>query len=131
MTPNQTATPTFVDVGPVDAFEIGKFQRVEIPGKDVWVMRSPDQAWFAIKNTCPHHGAPLCLGHIDGTYLPTAPGEDLQFGLDYRIIRCPHHAYEYDLESGRALFIPDVIDRIIRYEVQTQDNRVLVSLKGH
>jgi 3-phenylpropionate/trans-cinnamate dioxygenase ferredoxin subunit len=122
--------PAFADVGPVDRFPVGRFEKAGIPGKDVWVMRTPDGNWFAIKNTCPHQGAPICLGHVDGTWLPSAPGE-LEFGLEYQLIRCPYHAYEYDLEKGCALFIPDVLDRIIRYDVRIENERVLVSLKGH
>jgi 3-phenylpropionate/trans-cinnamate dioxygenase ferredoxin subunit len=126
----EAAKVAYADVGSIGDFTVGKMVKVDIPGKDVYVMRTPDDTWFAIKNTCPHHGAPLCLGHVEGTFLPTEPGADLEFGLDYRVIRCPHHAYEYDLETGRALFIPDVTDRIVRYDVRTENDRVLVSLKG-
>jgi nitrite reductase/ring-hydroxylating ferredoxin subunit len=120
----------YADTGAVDDFPVGEFRRVDIPGKDIYVLRRPDGGFYAIKNTCPHHGAPICLGRVDGTYLPTAPGEELEFGLDYRVIRCPHHAYEYDLETGKALFVPEVRDHVIRYDVKTEDGRVLVSLKG-
>jgi nitrite reductase/ring-hydroxylating ferredoxin subunit len=124
------AKAAYTDVGAIDDFPVGKMCKVDIPGKDVYVMRTPDDTYYAIKNTCPHHGAPLCLGKVTGTFLPTAPGEELEFGLEYQVIRCPHHNYEYDLETGEALYIPHVKDRIVRYDVITENDRVLVSLKG-
>jgi 3-phenylpropionate/trans-cinnamate dioxygenase ferredoxin subunit len=122
-------TALFVDVGPVEHVPHGRLTRAEIPGKDVYVLRAGDDVWYAIKNTCPHQAAPLCLGRTDGTWLPSAPGE-LVFGLEHRLIRCPWHGYEYDLETGRALYVPEVRDRIVRYEVRVESGRVLVSLKG-
>jgi 3-phenylpropionate/trans-cinnamate dioxygenase ferredoxin subunit len=119
----------YVDVGPVDGFEVGRLQRVDIPGKDVYVLRTGDESFFAVKNSCPHQGGPLCLGDVRGTFLPSAPG-DFQFGLEHRVVRCPYHAYEYDLESGQALFVPEVRDRIVRYDVRVSEQRVLVSLRG-
>src|SRR6478735_4154002 len=108
---------SFADVGRVDDFEPGRMTKVDIPGKDIYVLRTPDERFYAIKNTCPHHGAPICLGRVHGTFVPSAPGQ-FEFGLEYRAIRCPHHMYEYDLETGRALFIPDVTDRVVRYDVE-------------
>jgi 3-phenylpropionate/trans-cinnamate dioxygenase ferredoxin subunit len=124
-----TAAATFADVGRVDDFEVGRLTKAEIPGKDIYVLRAADDVWFAVKNTCPHHGAPLCFGSTAGTWLPTPPGE-LEFGLENRLIRCPHHGYEYDLETGKAMFVPEVTDRVVRYDVRIEDSRVLVGLAG-
>jgi 3-phenylpropionate/trans-cinnamate dioxygenase ferredoxin subunit len=121
--------PAFVDVGRAEDFPLGRPTRVDIPGKDVFVLRADEDTWFAIKNTCPHHGAPLCLGTTAGTWLPSAPGEYV-YGFENRVIRCPYHGYEYDLETGRALFVPHVRERVVRYEVLVEDGRVRVSLKG-
>ena len=120
---------TVVDVGPVGEFAIGELQKVEIPGKDIYVLRRSPDTFVGLKNTCPHHSGPLCLGRVDGTYLPSAPGQ-FEFGLEFGVIRCPWHAYEYDLETGRALFVPEVKDRIVRYDVSVRDGRVLVDLRG-
>ncbi len=122
------AAAAFVDVGPLGSFPVGKLHRVDIPGKDVYVLRTPDERFYAIKNTCPHHGAPICLGSVRGTFVPSAPGV-YELGMDYRVIRCPHHAYEYDLETGLPAFI-DATDRVVRYDVRVQEGRVLVSRKG-
>ena len=117
------------DVGEVDHFDIGNFQPANIPGKDVWVLRSPTGKWYAIKNSCPHRPAPICLGSVEGTYVPSRPGE-LQFGLEFQIIRCPHHAHEFVLETGLP-FIPGETGRLVRYDVVLEGSRVLVSARGH
>lgn len=119
----------FTDVGRVEDYPIGVLTRVDIPGKDIFVLRTSDGQFFAIKNTCPHQGAPICLGRVDGTFVPSRPGE-LELGCEERMIRCPYHAYEYDLETGRALFVPDVKDRLVRYGVLVEGDRVLVSYKA-
>jgi nitrite reductase (NADH) small subunit len=121
--------PAFADVGRAEDFPIGRLRRVEIPGKDIFVLRAEPDTWYAVKNTCPHHGAPLCLGTTAGTWLPSAPGE-YAFGLENRVIRCPYHGYEYDLETGRAVFVTGVTERVVRYDVVVEQGRVRVSLKG-
>jgi 3-phenylpropionate/trans-cinnamate dioxygenase ferredoxin subunit len=117
------------DVGDVDQFRTGKFQPANIPGKDVWVLRSPTGKWYAIKNSCPHRPAPICMGSVEGTFIPSGPDE-LHFGLEYEIIRCPHHAHEFMLETGLP-FILGETGRLVRYDVTLDGSRVLVSGKGH
>src|SRR5687767_9001963 len=62
-------------------------------------------ALFAVANACPHHGGPLCHGRVSGTRLPGAPYEH-RFGREGRILTCPWHGWEFDLETGAALFDP-------------------------
>jgi phenylpropionate dioxygenase-like ring-hydroxylating dioxygenase large terminal subunit len=133
-----TGRVAWFDVGPVEDFAEPRFRPVNIPGKDVWVLRTPDQRWYALKNSCPHRGAPLCRGTVKGTFVPSAPGEYV-YGYEYRLIKCPHHGYEFDLETGRPLFTPGN-DRVVRYDVQVgpadlhdvriEQGRVYVSAKG-
>lgn len=49
------------------------------------------------------HGAPVCRGIVGGTWPPSAPGA-LQFEREGRVLVCPWHGLEFDLESGRKLF---------------------------
>ncbi len=116
------------DIGSVDDYPVGRLMPANIPGKDVWVLKKPDGSFYAVKNSCPHQGGPLCLGDVDGTFLPSRYGE-LDFGLEYEIIRCPYHGYEYSLETGRPLFA-DVEERVVRYDVVVGGGRVLMSDKG-
>jgi nitrite reductase (NADH) small subunit len=58
---------------------------------------------FALENRCAHHGGPLCHGRVSGALLPSAPGE-YRYGREGRVVTCPWHGWEYDLETGRTLF---------------------------
>ncbi len=121
-------TNEYRDVGAVDDFKVGALQPANIANSDIWVLRTPEEHFYAIKNTCPHQGAPICLGDVRGTFLPSEPGV-FQFGLEYKIIRCPYHGYEYDLETGLEAFTRTK-DRVVRFDVVVKSGRVLVSRKG-
>lgn len=57
----------------------------------------------AYLNVCPHELAPICLGHVRGTTLPSPPGE-WRWGREGEILACPWHGWEFDLLTGVALF---------------------------
>ena len=79
----------------------------------------------AVRNVCPHHGAPLCQGKVGGTNLPSLPGQFV-WGQDGEILRCPWHAWEFDLQDGRALAAPEVRCRM--YEVTVQGENVVLTM---
>ena len=118
-----------VDVGAVDDFQVGKLRQVDLAGKDIVIVRRSDDQFYAVTSRCPHQGAPLCLGDVDGTFLPSRPGE-FSFGMEGQIIRCPYHGYEYDLETGLPAFNEGVNERLVSYDTVTRDGRVLVSRKS-
>jgi nitrite reductase/ring-hydroxylating ferredoxin subunit len=117
------------DIGAVANFPRGEFHPASVPGKDIWVLRTPDDRWYAIKNTCPHQGAPLCFGSVTGTFLPSDP-DVYEFGMEYRMITCPYHGYEYDLDTGEPAFVTGVRERVVRYDVTVKDDRVFLYEKG-
>jgi len=53
----------------------------------------------AYRNACPHAGAPVCLGRLSGTSLPSRVYEYI-FGKEGFILRCPWHGWEFDLRTG-------------------------------
>lgn len=80
-----------------------------------------DGRLHALRNRCPHHGGPLCLGTVreretglPGRYEPSGQ----------TVLRCPWHGWEFDLESGRCLDDPAM--RVAVYGVRVEDGRVLV-----
>jgi 3-phenylpropionate/trans-cinnamate dioxygenase ferredoxin subunit len=115
-------------VGRLADFRVGELVPARIPGKDVWLLRRADDQFYAIKNSCPHRPAPICLGTVSGTFLPSAPGEH-HFGLENEVIRCPRHAHEYVLSTGEPL-IRGEKGRLVRYRVMVDDDLVLVSRRG-
>ena len=95
----------------------GQRKIVEVAGISVGVF-NVGGAFYALKNTCPHQGAPLCLGSVKGTTLPSAPGEYV-WGRDGEIIRCPWHGWEFDILTGRSVFNPHRC-RVKAYEVSVE-----------
>ena len=96
---------------------------VEIDGRPVGVISVDDQ-FFAIFDRCPHMGAPMCAGTVCGTFVP-ADGPELVDGRHDRVIRCPWHGWEFDLETGRSLLEPRRIG-LKTYAVSVEDGVVVV-----
>jgi nitrite reductase (NADH) small subunit len=84
-----------------------------------------DDRIYAVRNLCPHHGAELCRGEFGGTMLPSEVGE-YQFGMADRVIQCPRHAWQFDIETGRALHDPKRRCRV--YVTKVENGRVLVDV---
>lgn len=80
---------------------------------------------YAITNYCPHQGAPLCLGRVQGTTVmnPNGSGET-QYVLEGRVLRCPWHQWEFDLANGKTIAKPQ--KRIRTYKVVVENNKIIV-----
>lgn len=76
--------------------------------------------FFALRNSCPHQAAPLCLGSIKGMTMPSKPGEYV-WAREGEILRCPWHGWEFDIKTGRSIFNPH------KTRVKTYD----VTVEGH
>jgi nitrite reductase/ring-hydroxylating ferredoxin subunit len=57
--------------------------------------------YYAVKNSCPHRGTPL--DHA---------------GVENRVLTCPGHGWEFDLETGDSLDHPPLGLRCYRVEVR-------------
>lgn len=89
-------------IGRLEDFRQGTSTIVEIEGRSIGIINAGGTL-FAVLNVCPHQLAPVCVGEVRGTMLPSEPGE-LIYGLKDQILACPRHGWEFDLESGKALF---------------------------
>lgn len=96
----------------------GQRRIVEIGGRSIGVFNVAG-SYYALRNRCPHQGAPLCRGAITGTTLPGAVGE-YPYGREGEIIRCPWHGWEFDLTTGRSVFNPHRV-RVKSYPVEIED----------
>jgi nitrite reductase/ring-hydroxylating ferredoxin subunit len=72
----------------------------------------------AIFNRCPHQQAPLSRGRLTGAPAAGAVGE-LRYEPGVRVLRCPWHHYEFDLETGRCLADPARF-RVAAYDVREE-----------
>lgn len=91
-----------VPVGRVADFPEGEFRVVTVNDVEVGVLRGDDAEWAAVRNFCPHRAAPICAGRVGGTMLPAQPGE-LVYGMEGKVVRCPWHGFEFDLETGTSV----------------------------
>jgi nitrite reductase (NADH) small subunit len=96
-----TATPAEHRIGRLDDFPPFQVATVEVAGRKIGVVRNGDIV-YAFANRCPHHGAPMCAGKVSGTMLPSDP-DQYHFALEGLVVKCPWHAYEFDLRSGESL----------------------------
>ncbi len=74
--------------------------------------------YHALRNSCPHQKAPLCLGRVTGTTPPGAVGE-YGWERDGQIVRCPWHGWEFDITDGKSVFNPHKV-RVRSYEVTVE-----------
>lgn len=98
---------------------------VEVNGRSIGVFKV-DEQFYAVRNVCPHKQAPLARGTVEGTMLPSKPGE-LDYGYEDGILKCPWHGWEFDLETGKCLF--GVSGRKAKtYPVKVKDSQVYVEM---
>lgn len=82
----------------------GQRKLIEVDGKSIGVF-NVNGTYHAIRNLCPHQFAPLCLGKVTGYCEPSPVGE-FHWARQGEIVRCPWHAWEFDIKTGRSIFNP-------------------------
>ncbi|MBX5437886.1 MAG: Rieske (2Fe-2S) protein [Alicyclobacillaceae bacterium] len=74
---------------------------VTVDGVEIGIYRVGGQ-YYAWRNVCPHEAAPVCVGMVCGTRLPSRVYE-YHYGREGEILRCPWHGWEFDLKTGEHL----------------------------
>lgn len=90
---------------------------VEVDGRSIGVFNIRG-SFVALRNRCPHQGAPLCLGLILDRVAAERPYA-LSFEDDQEVIKCPWHGWEFDVRTGRSVFNPHRV-RVRAYEVTVE-----------
>lgn len=107
-------------VGRVSEVPPGSRKIVVASGRSIGVFNVHGQ-FYALRNSCPHQAAPLCLGAVTGMPPPSSPGE-YRWERDGEILRCPWHGWEFDITTGRSIFNPHQT-RVRAYEVAVEVDR--------
>jgi len=114
------------DAGDVEVLEPGEMRRFDADGRAFVLARSKKGVYYAVRNICPHQGVDLSEGVLTGRMRPAEIG-----CYDYEdsgeILRCPRHAYEFDVTTGNSWFDPKRA-RIKTYSVTIEGGRVLVDI---
>jgi nitrite reductase/ring-hydroxylating ferredoxin subunit len=106
-------------VGKVSELPPGERKIVEVQGRSIGVF-NVHGTYYALRNSCPHQGAPLCRGAITGMTVPSKPGEYV-WAREGEILRCPWHGWEFDVTSGRSVCNPHRT-RVKTYEVTVEED---------
>lgn len=114
------------NVGPVEDFPIDAFRIVTIGRREIGVLRRGDGRVQAVRNLCPHKGAPMCKFKPTGTMIPGAPGT-LQWGHEGEILRCPWHGFEFEIETGARPY-SDSRMRLRVYPAHIDDGNVILDM---
>ena len=93
-------------VGKVADFEDGRGQAVPIDGRMVAIFRQGD-SWYAIDDLCPHMGASLAEGHVDG-----------------ETVTCPWHAWRFCIKDGSWEDNPRT--KVDCFDIKVEGDEVLV-----
>jgi len=114
----------FVEVSKVGELEDGAMRAINVAGREVLLARSGDH-YYAADNHCPHMGARLSRGSLQGT-----------------IVTCPRHGSQFDLNGGQVLrwlkgsgvilklakvFKPP--KRLVTHHVKVEGDEVLVEIQ--
>jgi 3-phenylpropionate/trans-cinnamate dioxygenase ferredoxin subunit len=91
---------------------------VEIAGRSIGVFNVAGH-FYAVKNSCPHQGGPLCQGRTVGLAVAELPGE-IAYHREGEILRCPWHGWEFDLATGRSVVDP-ARSRVKSYPVAVEE----------
>ncbi len=92
----------------------GERRIIEVEGRSIGVFNIRD-SFYALRNACPHQGAPLCLGKVKGTMKSSRP-HAYDYVMDEQVLVCPWHCWEFDVATGRSVFNPHKT-RVKTYEV--------------
>jgi nitrite reductase/ring-hydroxylating ferredoxin subunit len=91
-------------VCPISELPPGERKIIQADGRSIGVFNIGGEL-HALRNLCPHQFAPLCQGKVTGYCAHSEVGE-FRWERDGEIIRCPWHAWEFDIKTGRSVFDP-------------------------
>jgi len=95
---------------------------VRIAGREIGVFNL-DGRFYALRNVCPHRGAPLCLGRLRPLVVSAGVGY-VAHEREGEILKCPWHMWEFDLKTGCAMH--DEAIRVRTYRVAQEGEEVVL-----
>lgn len=99
----------YVTVATVDEVGPGQRKLVDVDGEPLAVFNIAGR-YFAITDRCSHDDGPVAEGDVADT-----------------TVECPRHGARFDLETGKALSLPAVVD-IPAYPVRVVGQEIQVGL---
>ncbi len=115
---------TRVVVAKANELPVGSRRILKVGGREIGVFHT-SAGLFGMRNSCPHQAAPVCLGPVTGTTLPSQPGEYI-WGKDGEVLRCPWHGWEFDMVTGVGLYDPYRHERVATYDVKEEEGEIVL-----
>ena len=112
-----------VDVGPAAAFPDGSVRRVVV-GRRALVVVHHAGRWQAMRDRCPHQGAPLSRGRIVEYACAHLERGRPVFGAAMPALQCPWHGWSFRLTDGTNPV--SVTARVRSYPVRVVAGRVTI-----
>jgi nitrite reductase/ring-hydroxylating ferredoxin subunit len=112
-------------VATVDEIKPGQRKIVAVARRSIGIFNLGGE-FFALRNNCPHQGAPLCLGKTWGAVRSSVPGE-FDYTAGGEILSCPHHGWEFHIRTGQSWCEPERL-RTSGYAVEVEDGNELLDL---
>ena len=110
-------------VAAADEIAAGARKLVELRGRRIVVFNLAGE-FFAMSDRCPHQGGPLSKGIATGFVESRTPGEYCYSRVG-EVIRCPWHAWEYDIRTGKSWCDPRRV-QVRNFKVDVEPGRRLV-----
>lgn len=95
-----------------------------VQGREIAVF-DIDGEFYALSNHCVHQGGPVCEGMVSGG-LTVDDEMELAYSYEDRLVSCPWHGWEFNIESGAHLARTKY--RLPTYDVVVRDNRVYLDI---
>lgn len=99
----------FVEVAKTQDLAPGQGMVVEAGGKKI-ALFNVDGDYYAISDTCTHHGGPLSEGELAG-----------------KEVTCPWHGAVFDVTTGEVLG-PPAMENVVRYNVRVSGNNIEIEI---
>jgi nitrite reductase (NADH) small subunit len=110
------------EVGPVSELPPGS-RKIVSPARGTTIgVFNIHGRFYALKNRCPHMGAPLCEGLLTGTSRHRVSREgrlEIEWIREGEILACPWHHWEFDVVTGATVFPSR--NRVATYDVSVAE----------
>lgn len=94
----------WVSVAKIDEIPVGERKVVTVDDEEICIFNIEGKL-YAIDNPCPHASFPLHRGHLTG-----------------KVILCPFHCWDFDVETGASPTIPGAY--VMTWPTRVQGDRI-------
>ena len=102
----------------------GKRKIVTVGGGEIGIFNIAGKL-HALRNICPHKGGPLCSGRLR-PHVVSPSVYQIDYEQDKQVLKCPWHQWEFDIQTGRALY--DASLRVKIYVVRREGEEIVLYL---